>query len=316
MERAYMFLEERQWGKACEYADKMLDIAPRRWEAHLIKLLADCRCIKKEHLINCKKSFEENINYTRVILYGDDAIKSELLSYINAIKEREKKKILKNEEKKKNAISLGKKIAAISSAFIIAILGVLYLFGQIIIPANKYTQAENLQKRGEYEAAIDLFMDIYYYKDSSERARKIMHRNYLTIEGMNIFVPCAKEYSAWITNENEVHISRKEKVITIGNFLKWCSSSYFYLVKNYVKETVSYGEGYVTEIMDLWCEDGVAKYINQQGEFPSTIKGTGYWTVLNEWRSISNLNFNTNPTEIVVKCRYTGKTFNFYLYLY
>ena len=132
MERAYMFLEEKEWKKASEYADKLLDIAPRKWEAHLIKLLADYHCVKKEALINCKKSFEKNINYTRVILYGDDLIKEELQSYINAIKEREKKKALKNEEKKKNAISVGKKIAAISSAFIIAILGVLYLFGQII----------------------------------------------------------------------------------------------------------------------------------------------------------------------------------------
>lgn len=78
LERAYMFLEEKKWVQANEYCDKILDENPRNANAHLIKLLADCQVVKKEDLHTANKNFSENINYKRVLQYGETNLVIEL----------------------------------------------------------------------------------------------------------------------------------------------------------------------------------------------------------------------------------------------
>lgn len=104
LERAYMFLEEGKWAQAKEYCDRILDENPRNAEAHLVKLLADCRVINKSALLRCEKQFWENINYKRVLQYGDEILVKELQE-----KARKQKWVLAEAVVAQNKIKDGRK---------------------------------------------------------------------------------------------------------------------------------------------------------------------------------------------------------------
>ena len=57
LERAFMFLEDKNWQSANEYFEKVLDQDPKNAQAYLGKLLAELRCDKKEHLKDCHEPF-------------------------------------------------------------------------------------------------------------------------------------------------------------------------------------------------------------------------------------------------------------------
>ena len=118
LERAYMFLEEKKWVQANEYCDKILDENPYNYEAHLIKLLADCKVVNKEELVNSKISFESNINYRRVLQYGDSDLKKKLQKNLEDRETRlnEKRKEIKNN-----------KIAMVSIIFNVCFYGIFML---------------------------------------------------------------------------------------------------------------------------------------------------------------------------------------------
>ena len=88
IERAYMLLEEREWAKAREQADRILDENPKNADAHFIKLLADYRVQNKQKLLSLNKNFESNINYKRVLQYGDNALIKELTMCLSRIQRR------------------------------------------------------------------------------------------------------------------------------------------------------------------------------------------------------------------------------------
>ena len=50
LERAFMFLEDGDWGEANEYCEKVLDQDPKNARAYLGKLMAECRACRLEDL--------------------------------------------------------------------------------------------------------------------------------------------------------------------------------------------------------------------------------------------------------------------------
>lgn len=114
IKRTYMYLEEANWRKANEYADKVLDIDPECAEAYLLKLMADERARTEDRLIylavendpkdvgyginyrritvfsdidyknkhGCNYNWEGNMNYIRAYQYGTDELKARLSKYI------------------------------------------------------------------------------------------------------------------------------------------------------------------------------------------------------------------------------------------
>lgn len=114
IKRTYMYLEDANWEKANEYADKILDIDPECAEAYLLKLMADERAktedrliylaiendpesigytihgvrrfmisdIKSKNEFGCNYNWEGNMNYIRACQYGSNELKARLSKYI------------------------------------------------------------------------------------------------------------------------------------------------------------------------------------------------------------------------------------------
>ncbi len=90
LKRVFIFLEDKDWKSADEYAEKVLDIDPENAEAYLGKLLAGLNVMKKEYLNGLAEPFDTKINYKKALRYADEALKTELEGYNAAIRKRNK----------------------------------------------------------------------------------------------------------------------------------------------------------------------------------------------------------------------------------
>ncbi len=104
LQRAFIFLEDKDWDKASEYFERALDLAPTDAQAYLGKLLVDCRVTSKEELAQCDTEFDSNNNYLKVCRYGDKELVNLLQSYNESIKE--KKALAKLEQTYSKAMEL------------------------------------------------------------------------------------------------------------------------------------------------------------------------------------------------------------------
>lgn len=85
IKRIFMFLEDENWQSADEYCEKVLDIDPESAQAYLGKLLATVKSRNKNELSNCKCDFSDDINYQKILRFGDESLKEELKRYIDII---------------------------------------------------------------------------------------------------------------------------------------------------------------------------------------------------------------------------------------
>ena len=87
LRRAFMFLEDRDWVKADEFCEQVLNLEPENAEAYLGKLMVQLRVSTRKALANC--SHESNItkssNYEKACRF-DKKLAAELQGYIDAIK--------------------------------------------------------------------------------------------------------------------------------------------------------------------------------------------------------------------------------------
>ncbi len=97
LKRVFMYLEDREWQNADEYAEKVLDQDPENAEAYLGKLLAELRCPRRELLKDMPQPFQNRNNYQKVCRFGSEALKEELEGATQHI-------IARNEETRKNSI--------------------------------------------------------------------------------------------------------------------------------------------------------------------------------------------------------------------
>ena len=88
VKRAYIFLEDRAWSSADEYAEKVLDKDPENADAYLIKLMAELRVPKREALGKFETPFNNSNYYKKAIRFANDTLKKELLGYIEQINQR------------------------------------------------------------------------------------------------------------------------------------------------------------------------------------------------------------------------------------
>ena len=86
VERLFLFLEDGEWGKASEYCERILDVDPKNAYAYLGKLMVELRIKRKSDFSTCKKDFEQNTNYKRIIQFGDSTITAEVEGYLAQVK--------------------------------------------------------------------------------------------------------------------------------------------------------------------------------------------------------------------------------------
>ena len=88
LRRAFMYLEDGNWSSANEYCERVLDIDPENAEAYLGKLMAETQCRKREKLINLKEPFEGNINFKKIVRFGNAQLVQALQEYNSKINAR------------------------------------------------------------------------------------------------------------------------------------------------------------------------------------------------------------------------------------
>lgn len=88
LERAFMFLEDGDWGEANEYCEKVLDQDPKNVRAYLGKLMAECRACRMEDLQNCEQPFDGSGNYNKILRFAEPKLIETLKGYIAHINER------------------------------------------------------------------------------------------------------------------------------------------------------------------------------------------------------------------------------------
>ena len=86
--RGFLFLEESEWESADEYFEKVLDQEPENAQAYLGKLLIDFKINRPEELEYLTKPFDNNINYSRIIRFGDENLVKTVQKYLKTIIEK------------------------------------------------------------------------------------------------------------------------------------------------------------------------------------------------------------------------------------
>ncbi len=81
LKRASLFLEDGDFAKANEYCERVLDADPENAVAYLGKLLVDLKVKKSSDLLLEKNPFESNINYEKIVRFGDEKIVSAIKEY-------------------------------------------------------------------------------------------------------------------------------------------------------------------------------------------------------------------------------------------
>lgn len=99
LKRGFVFLEDKKWDSAKEYADKVLDIDVENAQAYLIKLMADLHVSKRDDLREQSQSFGQNEHCQKIFRFGDEQIIDEIKGIILFINERNET----NQKKKREA---------------------------------------------------------------------------------------------------------------------------------------------------------------------------------------------------------------------
>lgn len=100
LERAWIFLEDKNWNKAREYVERVLDMNPKCGEAYLIKMLAGMSLNNRNALKNWSHPLDGYDEYKKIMKYGDDELKNELMQYNKNIVDRQRKKEQELNEKR------------------------------------------------------------------------------------------------------------------------------------------------------------------------------------------------------------------------
>lgn len=136
LKRAYLFLEDKDWEKAYEYAEKALDIDAELSDAYIVKLLVDNQAMSIDDLKNTDNIISENKNYKKALRFNNTDKTESLIKINDYITE-------KNINKEKQRI---------------------------------YERGLWYANQNDYETAIKYFKTIRDYKDSKNKIKEYYHR--------------------------------------------------------------------------------------------------------------------------------------------
>lgn len=320
--RVFFFIEEHNWEKANEYTEKILDIQPENATAYLAKLLIEFHCSSIIDLSKLKNSFEENINYKRIIQFGDKEIVDKINTELQKI--NKKKEQRRTEIETKVSIVKNKSKSTLKGLLPICVCCVIIviIFSSLIQPNIKYNKAVNLYENGEYEEAYDIFSELGNFKDSLTKSNEISkilkEKNYITYNSLLIKIP--QKYNIelkidggklYIIGEFECSINEFLTYVKAPSGYQLCTSGSFaksngtasFLIEDYINgRTQYYSNGeWTNEVLDLLFVgygNYSAKYIGKSGKVP--YKYGNFATSINEWRH--NVGFDS---ETKIKGQYS-----------
>ena len=187
LERAFLFLEDGNWGSATEYCEKVLDQDPKNAKAYLGKLMAELHVRKQDSLRDQPKPFDGSNNYQKAIRFASDALRNTLTGYNQYINARNETTRLegiysrasnlmvadKTEKSYKEAACLFETIPQYKDSA--ALAKICYEQAEAARLDAIYSRAWNLMttKKTEktYLEAADLFETIPEYRDTANLAK-------------------------------------------------------------------------------------------------------------------------------------------------
>lgn len=134
LQRAYMFLEDKDWANAARYCETILDMEPQNAEAYLYKLMAALHVSQKHEIPLQSQPLSEIDAYHKILRFASPELIGELTEYNDSI--------LKKIRHEKNEKIYDQAHKTMNSAYY----------------------------KHDYQKAADLFMSISDFKDSQDLA--------------------------------------------------------------------------------------------------------------------------------------------------
>lgn len=88
LRRAMLFLQDREWGKADDYCERVLDQEPENPQAYLIKLMLRAQVTKEKDLGTVQKSFAGWNSYQMACRFASEELRQRLEGYLREVEER------------------------------------------------------------------------------------------------------------------------------------------------------------------------------------------------------------------------------------
>lgn len=98
LERAFIFIEDGDFKNGDIYCEKVLDKDPKCAMAYLGKLMIDFGVNNRRNLGMLKISFEDNVNYKRIVRYGSQELIDEIGEYLEEAKANQAREEAKHRE--------------------------------------------------------------------------------------------------------------------------------------------------------------------------------------------------------------------------
>lgn len=87
LDRAFICLEDGEWGKADELLENALNLEPRNAKAYIGKLMIEMQVASEKELSNCKNPIDSG-NYEKAIRFANEDYKKEIISINDTITNR------------------------------------------------------------------------------------------------------------------------------------------------------------------------------------------------------------------------------------
>ncbi len=154
---AAIFLEDKDWKRANDCFEKVLDKNPENAEAYFGKFMVDFKISKQNEISSLTIPINDNVNFKRAVKFADERQQKLYLSYADEINNnRENSKLTKKvaRKEKNNAQSKKKrKTIVIIAAVLVCVAAILTTTLCLTLPANKETVDGMIfvKNAGEYE---------------------------------------------------------------------------------------------------------------------------------------------------------------------
>lgn len=106
LERGFLAVEDGNFSQADSFFENVLNLNPHNSQAYFGKLMDEMRITKQEQILTSPKYLNEYNNFEKAVRFADQQLKTTLLQYESAVKERIDK--LKEENKKQVFQDLGR----------------------------------------------------------------------------------------------------------------------------------------------------------------------------------------------------------------
>ena len=264
LDRAFIYLETKEWKKANRLFEETLKINPRLSDAYLGKCMIDLHTDKKEAIVQKGKSALNNKNFKLALRFADGLEMQKLQNIVTEIQNN----LQQEKAKAKKRIRATFKICLIAIICFSIVFGGFMGYTNIISPMIQYSQANKLLNEGKYDEAIKKFESLKSYKDSEEKIKEVLYQQANNLLKKNNYIDAFKKFEK-ITDYKD------------SNDL-YTEARYTYAVELYNEKNFSECAEYFNQIKEF--KDSEVKYLYSKAYFE--FKEKHYYSALEAFDSL------------------------------